>query len=209
VISSRHAETATSPRAGELRPDRIPCAALGACTAAPGLRDHYRAARTRGKDGEDDLLGGQTPRRSLAVRRRRAVMSPEKQRQRPPVNPRCLPPLAHVARCGQTSRPFNRTTFVSSADQRARLGKPSDQRRCLPKFAGTCCRIQSWRAGSVPAEDPFTTQRYVRRMMSSRTEVLVRDAPRSMVAMTRWYRSAVLVPRAALARSRAQRSDSP
>jgi hypothetical protein len=46
-------------------------------------------------------------------------------------------------------------------------------------------------------------------MMSSRTEVLVQDAPRSMVAMTRWYRSAVLVPRAALARSRAQRSDSP
>jgi hypothetical protein len=64
---------------------------------------------------------------------------------------------------GQTSRPVNRTTFVSSADQRARLGKPSDQRRCLPKFAGACCRIQSWRAGSVPAEDPFTTQRYVRR----------------------------------------------
>lgn len=40
-------------------------------------------------------------------------------------------------------------------------------------------------------------------------DLLVRDAPRSMVAMTRWYRSAVLVPRAALARSRAQRSDSP
>jgi hypothetical protein len=96
VTTSRHAETAASPRDGAQGWTACLAPRPSARQGGPAPRgDHHRTCTMRENDGQDRRRG-----RHRAVGRREALRSREKHGESSSCSARCVPRLPQVAKCG-------------------------------------------------------------------------------------------------------------